>query len=947
MANVHSVVVNGTEYGFEDRNGKMIASGYDPSSSYEVGEYAVHEGNLYRCKTKITGGETWNSAHWDVKTLGADVAELMGDMSEIKPAVAQNTTDVGELKSVIGSVNDGNVFLFTKNRYIDTNPSSGPVDPTNPKPSSTYQCVAIPCSGEGGETFTITADTTGSNSHFYAWACVNSSGNIITGAKASAGESLKNEVHTTPAGTVYFVCNARMSSEAFLCKGESVPVKLKRMFSNIRPLTSDDDLNDIVDTGMYSWTNNTVPSVNDHNPTDRHAKLLVYGYGGSQRVQVVITAANVSDNKIYYRVYATNTWGAWIEVATASDVNSLSSIINDMKERVQYNSIAYACNGSGQGSGFTVSQNGNDATVTGTSTATSGQAYTKILITDHIAVWNASATPDSETVYPIKLLPEHTYRLKASVLSGTRDAGDGSGYLRFRVIDSQNTVKTETIVGIDDVQGESLFRSSGEYVQIRMMVARLMTVTNLTVRVDFEDVSIETIQTTLDQKVDAYIIPSYYNENNYLSSKIDNVLEHDLYNTSGDSFIFLTDYHAHKNTGHTPALVHRINDQTGVSKVLFGGDIGTSTGMSGIKKNANAFKTLRESIPNFYAVAGNHEWKVSDSSTPTAGYNMVYNYYISQMEAETSCMSDFGDYWIDSKGAKIRYFFLNQNISAILTDISLKWFMQELLQVPAGYGIVVVMHHAYHFKAVTNGGMATKFGDLRWSYSDPDVAGVAIRNLTVRRISQLLDAVRTRTTAKYALRPHINENNDRSQFYTPYKGDTQSNCGTYNPILSTFDENTTTVGEYTDIVTFDGSSMNTGVYPIAIFCGHKHEDSAYDPASASSISDMTDPDTVYLLNNVWYRYDRSPTSEHYGERVAMLPANGTPEGYSQIETVPPILVILTTTDCCELKHSEDPTVRTSGTITEQAFDIVQIDTTAKKVYCTRIGGGIDREFSYL
>ena len=101
MASVHSVVVNGTSYDFEDKNGKMIAEGYSPSSPYNVGAYAVFEGNLYRCKTKITSGEAWNSAHWDAVTVGAEVAELKGDMSEIKPSVAENTAAVGELKSAL------------------------------------------------------------------------------------------------------------------------------------------------------------------------------------------------------------------------------------------------------------------------------------------------------------------------------------------------------------------------------------------------------------------------------------------------------------------------------------------------------------------------------------------------------------------------------------------------------------------------------------------------------------------------------------------------------------------------------------------------------------------------------------------------------------------------------------------------------------------------------
>lgn len=36
----------------------------------------------------------------------------------------------------------------------------------------------------------------------------------------------------------------------------------------------------------------------------------------------------------------------------------------------------------------------------------------------------------------------------------------------------------------------------------------------------------------------------------------------------------------------------------------------------------------------------------------------------------------------------------------------------------------------------------------------------------------------------------------------------------------------------------------------------------------------------------------------------------------------------------------------SAILFEQAFDVVSIDTTNRKIYCTRIGAGSNREFSY-
>ena len=58
-----------------------------------------------------------------------------------------------------------------------------------------------------------------------------------------------------------------------------------------------------------------------------------------------------------------------------------------------------------------------------------------------------------------------------------------------------------------------------------------------------------------------------------------------------------------------------------------------------------------------------------------------------------------------------------------------------------------------------------------------------------------------------------------------------------------------------------------------------------------------------------------------------------------------IPVIGTTTDCLPRNIYGGPTM-IMGTSTEQAFDIVQIDTYNRKLYFTRVGAGSDRKFSY-
>ena len=52
------------------------------------------------------------------------------------------------------------------------------------------------------------------------------------------------------------------------------------------------------------------------------------------------------------------------------------------------------------------------------------------------------------------------------------------------------------------------------------------------------------------------------------------------------------------------------------------------------------------------------------------------------------------------------------------------------------------------------------------------------------------------------------------------------------------------------------------------------------------------------------------------------------------------------TTCDSYARQGGGITRTMGTVDEQAFDVVQFDFTARKIYCTRIGYGSDRDFSY-
>ena len=45
---------------------RLMAETYDNTADYFVGQFAKYGANIYECKTAITGGEAWNSSHWNL-----------------------------------------------------------------------------------------------------------------------------------------------------------------------------------------------------------------------------------------------------------------------------------------------------------------------------------------------------------------------------------------------------------------------------------------------------------------------------------------------------------------------------------------------------------------------------------------------------------------------------------------------------------------------------------------------------------------------------------------------------------------------------------------------------------------------------------------------------------------------------------------------------------------
>ena len=174
----------------------------------------------------------------------------------------------------------------------------------------------------------------------------------------------------------------------------------------------------------------------------------------------------------------------------SADVSVLMTESEYLHESVMGETVPYGIWDSTTNAGFTVVQTGDTIKISGTSAATAGQLYTKLLICDHVQTWNAATDPDSVKVYPISAIAGHHYRIALSVISGTRDAGTGTGNMIISY-GMEGTLQTGRVLPIDSDYAELDFDSTGDPFQLRLRIARLMTVTNLVVRVTVRDITAE------------------------------------------------------------------------------------------------------------------------------------------------------------------------------------------------------------------------------------------------------------------------------------------------------------------------------------------------------------------------------------------------------------------------------------------------------------------------
>lgn len=209
---------------------------------------------------------------------------------------------------------------------------------------------------------------------------------------------------------------------------------------------------------------------------------------------------------------------------------------------------------------------------------------------------------------------------------------------------------------------------------------------------------------------------------------------------SGDGLVFLTDTHfsADLFTSNTPtsnfnannsfALIKDIIDNTGIDKIVFGGDlVNSATDIDTMLLSMASFQTkFGNRQARLRYCVGNHEYftgsDFGQTTKPTP--SELYGTGIKYNEGVVVAKGDMDTYYFDNDVQKIRYFVVSCGRDTETTSTQLAWILNQFEAIPNDYHVVCIGH----------GFMTDNMVAFRGGY---------------KPIADALDAIKAKTTFAY------------------------------------------------------------------------------------------------------------------------------------------------------------------------------------------------------
>ena len=89
-----------------------VAANYDSSETYAVGDYCLHDGNLYKCTTAISSPESWTAGHWTQIKIAGELSSLTDQIAKKLEFVLVGNVSTTTTKTLT-MVSNTKFYLFT------------------------------------------------------------------------------------------------------------------------------------------------------------------------------------------------------------------------------------------------------------------------------------------------------------------------------------------------------------------------------------------------------------------------------------------------------------------------------------------------------------------------------------------------------------------------------------------------------------------------------------------------------------------------------------------------------------------------------------------------------------------------------------------------------------------------------------------------------------------
>ena len=126
MADISTIQFDGddTIYNIKDTKARNnLAASYSSSSTYQVGDIVIYNGELYKCITAVSTAEEWDETKWQQTTVGSAIGSIDDSSKEDKAnkvtSLSSSSTDtqypsakcvydiVGDIESILEELDIG------------------------------------------------------------------------------------------------------------------------------------------------------------------------------------------------------------------------------------------------------------------------------------------------------------------------------------------------------------------------------------------------------------------------------------------------------------------------------------------------------------------------------------------------------------------------------------------------------------------------------------------------------------------------------------------------------------------------------------------------------------------------------------------------------------------------------------------------------------------------